>query len=118
MQIDHFFDDGEADAVALGGVRLITLVELLEDTIQLIRRDGFARVDDGHSERVRGFGDRDLELTEFGGELDGVVDQIDPDLLEQFLTGFDAVFIKVQIQLQFLFAPLAFQQQDTGADLL
>ena len=44
VKVDYSLDDGESDAVTLGGVGLIALIELVEDVFLLFRRDGRTRV--------------------------------------------------------------------------
>ena len=118
MQVNNFFDNGQPHAVALGGVGFVRLIELLENAVPFFGRNGAAGVRDSHPDTFRTGLDRHPDQPVFRRELDRVVQQIDPDLLQQLRIGFDLIFVKVQAQIQVFCAPSALQQQDAGADLL
>ena len=80
MQLDDPLHDGKADPVALRGVGLVCLVEFLEDAVSGLRRDGLAVIRNCHMCGVWSLVDFNAQLRAEVRELDGVVQQIDPDI--------------------------------------
>ena len=107
MQLHDLFDNGQSHAVALGGMGFVRLIELLENAVPFFGRDGAAGVRDSHPDTFRAGLDRHPDQPVFRRELDCVVQQIDPDLLQQLRIGFDLIFVKTQTQIQVLCVPVA-----------
>ena len=118
MQFHDFFDNGQPNTVALGGVGFVRLIKLLENAVPFFRRDGAAGIRDSHPDAFRACMDCHPDQSILRRKFNRVVQQIDPDLLQQLQIGFDLIFVKTQTQIQVLCVPFAFQQQDAGADLL
>ena len=88
MHLDDLLGDGKAKAgAAFGlGIGVIDLMELLEDTLQLLGRYSGTRVRhaDGEAAIHRRRGDAHLARV---GELDGVADEVEEHLREPLLVA-------------------------------
>ena len=118
MQLDDAFTDGEAEAVASCGVRRVRLVELVEDTVLVFVGDRFSGVPDLDREPVVFRTDFDDDLSADGTELDGVVEEIDPDFGQHVLIAGEVKLFEIDVDLLTLVRPLLFQHEHTVAQLL
>ena len=117
MELHHLLHHGKADAVALRGMGLVRLIEFSPDSADLVLGDIGAVVGDGDGQRLRPLGNPHADLPVVGGILDGIVQQIDPDLFQQFLVRPDGIFREFQIEVKLFAAPLFFQQKHAGTNL-
>lgn len=82
-QVDDPFDQCETETVSVGFARGIALVEFFKDMPLHFGRDSGALVGNGHGKVRPGFCQTDADDAVVRGMLDGVVDDIAPDLLHQ-----------------------------------
>ena len=94
MQFHDFFDNGQPNTVALGGVGFVRLIKLLENAVPLFRRDGAAGIRDSHPDAFRACLDCHPDQSILRRKFNRIVQQIDPDLLQQLRIGFDLIFVK------------------------
>ena len=87
--LDHMLGDGEPQARPDGRPRLVHLVEPLEDARQVILRDARASVGHGEVREPAIWHHADLDLAAGRGELDGVVDECQQDVLHAGTVGQD-----------------------------
>lgn len=87
MHFNDLLDDRESDAVSEGGVGLIALVEFIEDLVLILARNGAAGVPYFHGIHTAVICDLDAQRAVFIGKFDGIVYQIDPDLLQKFFVA-------------------------------
>ena len=118
MQLRDRFDDGEPDAVAVRGVRLVRLIEFAENVIDLVGRDGAAGIADHHREHLALGAHGNVQPRAHRREFYGVVKEVHPHLPQQLLVAVQKIFAHVDVQLQRLFRPFALEQQHAVAKLL
>ena len=91
----HRLDEAAADRKAEAGagahaVALLHAVELVEDALELVRRDALALVDDAQSDAARaGAAGLDPDGRALGGVFRGVVEQVEQHLLEEHRVDVD-----------------------------
>ena len=118
MQRNDLFDDGKTYAVALGGMRGVRLVKFAEDARNVLGGNYLARVGDRNRDFASLILDRDTDDTVLVRKFDGVVDQVDPYLLEKLLARNDVVLLKINIEGYVSLRPFSFQKKDGRSDLL
>ena len=95
MKLDYALDDGKTYAVSFGGVRFVGLVEFVPDLFLIRFGDLAACVTYVNANARDAFVDAYLHKTALRCELDGIVEQVDPDLLEKLLVGGDGIFLEI-----------------------
>ena len=73
VQQADLLHDGQPDAVALGGVRLVGLIKLVENMCDAVGRDVLAVVQNTYGKRVVRLGDLDRDRAARLGKLDCVI---------------------------------------------
>lgn len=108
----------QTEAVALGGVGGIALIEFLEDALLrglVHARSVIAHLDPHRAVRaLAGNLDQAVRL----GELDGVADEVDPDVGHHLLVAHVINLVEVQRKVDVLGLPLLLQKQNAAAQLL
>ena len=111
MQLDDAFTDGEAEAVARRGVGRVRLIELVEDAVPVLVGDRLPGVAHLDREPAVFRTDFDDDLPADGTELDGVVEQVDPDFGQHVLVAGDVVLVEVDVDLLLLLRQLLFEHE-------
>ena len=96
----------------------IALIELFEDARLGACIHALAVVGDAHDDEGLHLHAAHLQHAALGRELDGVVDEVDPDVGHHLLVAHVAQLVQIQPQIQLLVRPLLLHQQDAVAQLL
>ena len=110
MQLNDPLYDGKADSVTWGRMGLIRLIKLVEDPVQAFRWDRPASIADGHYQTSTVLFDLDINTAIFFRELDSIIQQIDPNVLQQLFVAADLIFTHTQIKIQLFLVPFILQQ--------
>ncbi len=92
QQVGELFADGQAQpgAFAAAGDGAVELAELFEDLLLFGRADARAGIGDADADGgVVGLLSADLDAAAFGGELDGIAQEVVQDLLDLLRIGID-----------------------------
>ena len=111
-------DDGQAQAQTLLGVIGFPLVVLVKDVGHHLRGHPDPGVGDPDLDLLRGALERNGHLAPLGGEFDGVVQQIDPDVAHQLLIPHIGDGLQIGGEGDALFLPGAGEQDGAPLDLL
>src|SRR5438552_10896889 len=98
VELDELAGEGEAESGAFGSLAVRRLLELLEDHLELLRRDARAGVRDGDLDLavVEPGGDVDAALG--GSELDRVGHEVKDDLADATPVGEDRDLLRLRRQ--------------------
>jgi len=114
----NFFYDRQADAVPLIPVRSIGLVKFIKNTCQSFLRDLLPAVRDRDLHLRPALLDGDTYRSTRIGEFHRVIQEVDPHLLQEFLTAHDFHFREFGIHRQLLRLPFLDEKQYTAPQLL
>ena len=103
MKLHNSFHNGKPDTIALRCVGFIGLVEFCEDLFLLLGWDLAPSIADLNTKIIAFIKHFKLDRTAPRNKLYGVVDQIDPYLLEHFFVCFNHKFIKIKLKI-YIFA--------------
>ena len=118
MQLHDSMYDGETDAVAGGGMRFVALIEAMEYALQICLRNHFSPIADGYCQLCTLIAQTDFDFRMRIGKLDGIVQKIDPDLLEQIAVADNIEFLRVEFDSHILGLTFFIQQPNRLTQLL
>ena len=112
--VQDAFHQRQAEAVALGGVRGIALVKLIEDVLDRFGRNPAAGISDGDNGIAVVLFQRSKNRSARLRELKRIGEQIVPDQGQQFFVGInDHAVFNIRFDLDLLILPDRFKAQQT-----
>lgn len=117
-QVDDPFRDGKSQPVALFiGIR-VPAVKFFKDPFHrgVIHAD--AGIADGDTHLISCDNEFGRKHTASRGEFDGILQEIDPDLLQHLTVAVKFARRQINVEIQMLFLPERFQQKNRLPDLL
>lgn len=101
----------EPEPVALGGVGVVTLIELVEYPADIGFGNGETVVPDREGHAAGELLQTDPYLTVLRGELHGIVDEIEPYMAQKIFIACVFYLVKVNVELDLFLFPLALERE-------